>query len=357
MTSRESSGPPTKAGRPTIRDVARLAGVDPSLVSRVVNNDPKASASEATRQRILNSVAKLGYQASAMARGLRMTRTWTLGLLLPDLGNPMYESIVRGVEGESHRLGYGVVLGDHKEDEKETFTALLRQGRVDGLLIASGVLKDSYMKRVIESGVGPIVLVNRRVRGVQTSVVVDDAAGSRMAVEHLRELGHTKIAGMFGPGGIDTSVRRRKGFLEGSRSASGIDVELLDTASWNYESGYRGALDLLRGDSPPTAIFASTLAMGIGALRAARELKLKVPRDLSVIALHDSEIADYLEPPLTTVAMPVEEMGRRAVDLLVSLIEGGAPEEVVVKGGQHLVMRASTGAPPSTGSTQPATRG
>ena len=319
-------------------------GVDPSLVSRVVNNDPKASASEATRQRILDAVEQLGYQASVMARGLRMTRTLTVGLLLPDLYNPMYASIVSGVEERAHELGYGVVLGAHAEDEKETFTALLRQGRVDGLLIASGVLKDSYMRQVITSGAGPIVLVNRRVRGIETSVVVDDAAGAKLAVHHLRELGHTRIAGMFGPGGIDTSVRRKKGFIEGCRTMAVADRQLLDMPSWNYESGYLGALELLSQPSRPTGIFASTLAMGIGTLRAARELAIEVPHELSVIALHDSDIADYLAPPLTTVAMPVEEMGRRSVELLISLIGGGPPGEVIVDGSPQLVLRASTAA-------------
>jgi LacI family transcriptional regulator len=339
--------PPTmqssKGKRPTLRDVAELVGVDPSLVSRVVNNDPKSSASEATRKRILDAVDLLGYQASVMARGFRMTRTWTLGLLLPDLFNPMYASIVGGVEQQAQSQGYGVVVGVHDENEGKNFTELLRQGRVDGLLIASGVLKDDELRRVIASGVGPVVLVNRRVRGIRASVVVDDESGAKLAVDHLRDLGHRNIGGMFGPTGVDTSVRRKKGFIAGCRDMAPASRPTLDMPSWNYVAGYEGALELLNRKKRPSGIFASTLAMGIGTLRAARELNIQIPHDLSVIALHDSEIANYLDPPLTTVAMPAEEMGREAVEMLVSLIDGGPSREVIVGEEAKLVLRESTG--------------
>ena len=328
--------------RPTIKDVARIVGVDPSLVSRVVNNDPKASASPATRQRILDVVEKLGYSASVMARGLRTARTWTIGLLLPDLTNPMYASIVRGAETEALAREFGIVIGTHIEGEREeSLTRLLQQRRVDGLLVASGVLRDGFMRQVATNGAGPVVLVNRRVRGVTASVVVDDAAGARTAAEHLTSLGHRKIAGLFGPSAIDTTLRRRKGF-EQACSAAGIKPTVVELTSWGSEHGYHGAQALLTKSGRPTAIFASTLAIGIGVLRAAREMSIEVPRQLSVVALHDAEIADYLAPPLTTVVMPSEKMGACAVDLLVSMIGGGSPRQVFIKDAPTLIVRSST---------------
>lgn len=342
--TKEPSPPGVEGRRATIRDVATLVGVDPSLVSRVVNNDPKASASEATRKRILDAVDQLGYSANVVARSLRMAKTFTLGLLLPDLSNPMYASIVHGVESQARLRGYGVVLGSHVDgDGDDTFTRLLQQKRVDGLLVASGLLRDDFMRR-ISAGSGPIVLVNRRVPGVKSSVVVDDLAGAKMAVAHLAELGHRSVAGLFGPSDIDTTIRRRKGFEEGCREA-GIKPVVVEMASWNSESGYLGGLSQLAPSGRPTGIFASTLAMAIGVLRAAREIGLDVPTDVSMVGLHDSELADYLAPPLTTVWMPTEEMGAKSVDLLLDLIDGKPPRQVMVRKRPQLVLRRSTAAP------------
>ncbi|HSY88813.1 MAG TPA: LacI family DNA-binding transcriptional regulator, partial [Verrucomicrobiae bacterium] len=187
--------------RITIRDVAARAGVDASLVSRVLNDHPKASAGPATRERILEAARSLGYQPNLAARSLRMARTWTLGLMLPNLTNPLYAAIARAAEGRAQERGFGLVFGTHVEGEAEaTFTRLLQQGRVDGLLTASGVLGDAFIRRFANGEQGPVVMLNRRVRGVRAAVTVDDAAGAALAVRHLAELGHTQIAGIFGPG-------------------------------------------------------------------------------------------------------------------------------------------------------------
>lgn len=328
--------------RPTLRDVAKLARVDPSLVSRVVNNDPKASAGKETRQRIMDAVEQLGYSASHMARGLRTSKTSTVGLLLPDISNPMYASIVTGVESRARELGYGLALGIQVEGAQEgTFVQMLRQARVDGLLVASGTLTDRFLRQVASQPNGPVVLVNRRVRGVRSSVVVDDTAGALLAVTHLTELGHSRVGGLFGPSSIDTSVRRKKGFMEGCREA-GVEPLTIDMPSSRAEDGYHGALALLTSRLRPTAIFASTLTMGMGVLRAAHELDIRSPGELSVVALHDSYIADYLVPTLTTVELPTSEMGSAAVDQLISLLEGGSHKQLVISTRPSLVLRQST---------------
>jgi LacI family transcriptional regulator len=333
----------TPGRRTTIKDVARAVGVDQSLVSRVVNGDPKASASPATRKKILDAVEQLGYRANVVARGLRMARTWTIGFVVPDFENPLYNTIVKGVESEAAGLGYGTVLGAHPEGAgDDTFARLLQQGRVDGLLAASGNLRDSFMREVSTSGLGPVVLVNRRVRGVKASVVVDDEAGARVAVRYLRELGHETVAGLFGPGFTDTARRRRQGF-EAACADAGVKGIVNEMPAWDTAAGFAATGQVLADRPDVTALFASTFLMGMGALSAARELKVAVPSALSIISLHDSRFADYLAPPLTTVAMPTEEMGREAARLLVSMVNGQPGRHIVAAGEPSLVLRKSTG--------------
>jgi LacI family transcriptional regulator len=320
--------------------------VDPSLVSRVINNNAQAKASAETRQRILKAVETLAYRPNVAARGLRMSRTFTLGMLVPDLTNPMYAAIAEGAQQRAETSGYGLVLGSHTEGESEaTLAPLLHQGRVDGLLVASGGLRDGFIRQIAASGDGPVVLVNRRVRGVGASVVLDDAAGAATAVQHLVDLGHTRIAGIMGPDYIDTAQRRRKGFEKACADA-GIEARLAGAPAFGAAAGYACALDLLRDpEDRPSAIFASAFVMGIGVLRAARELKIATPRRLSVVALHDSELADYLAPPLTTVALPADEMGAMAVDQVIGMLDGAPGRNVVVRGAPRLVVRGSSARP------------
>lgn len=345
----EKPKPAVVAKRPTIRDVARLAGVDPSLVSRIVNNHPKAASTPETRQRVLDAVDHLGYRPSVSARSLRTARTMTIGLLLPDLSNPMYVSIVRGAEAAARDLGYGIVLGSQVDaGDDDELTRLLRDGRVDGLLVASGTLNDDVLRSAAVAGPGPIVLVNRNVPGVEASVTVDDVAGARLAVEHLASLGHDSIVGLFGPADIDTTLRRREGFRAGcaERGVAGVEIE---TGSWTAEAGYRTTLELIASHRVPTAIFASTIAMGLGVLRAAREASISVPADLSVITLHDSDLADFFTPPLTAIAMPSEEMGEVATRLLDEMVNGSPARRIVVQSKPELKLRQTTDRPHSNG--------
>jgi len=318
-----------------------------SLVSRVLNNHPKASASPATRDRILDAARTLGYQPNVVARGLRMARTWTLGLLLPNLSNPLYADIAGAAERRAQERGYGLIFGIHVEGEEEaTFARLLQQGRVDGLLVASGVLGDAFLRRFANAGHGPVVMLNRRVRGVRPAVTVDDAAGAALATQHLADLGHRQVAGIFGRGAIDTTRRRRAGFVAAGARA-GIRTVLIDAGGLDRAAGKAAAIEIFAQHSEVTAIFASTFAMGMGVLLAARQAGVRIPDDLSVIALHDSELADYFSPPLTTVRLPVEDMANQAVDLLLELIDGAAPRSIVAKAPPRLTLREST-APPRT---------
>ena len=331
--------------RQTIRDVAALAGVDASLVSRVLNNNPKASASAATRERIQEAARTLGYQPNVAARGLRTARTWTLGLLLPNLTNPVYSGIARAAELRARERGYGLIFGTHVEGEEEaTFARMLQQARVDGLLAASGVLGDSFLRRFASAGNGPVVMLNRRVRGVRPSVVVDDAAGTALATEHLAALGHVEIAGIFGKSLIDTTRRRRAGFLAAAKR-TGVRPVMIEADGLDPTAGRKAADEVFSRHKSVTAIFASTFAIGMGTLRAARAAGVRVPEDISLVALHDSELADYLSPPLATIRLPVDEMAHQAVDLVIELIDGAQPRSIVVKTAPVLRPRESIARP------------
>jgi LacI family transcriptional regulator len=331
--------------RVTIRDVAALAEVDVSLVSRVLNNHPKASAGAATRARILEAASTLGYQPNVVARGLRMARTWTLGLMLPNLTNPMYAEIIRAAEQRARERGFGLVFGTHVDGEEEaTFARLLQEGRVDGLLTASGVHGDGFLRRIANGGFGPVVMLNRRVRGVHPTVTVDDAAGAALAVQHLAELGHKTVTGIFGPEAIETSRRRRAGFVAAGERA-GIDVIPIDEPGVDAAVGSAAAEQIFHDHPRTTAIFASTFGIGMGVLRAARRLGVDIPGEMSLVALHDSELADFLSPTLTTIALPVDEMAQQAVDLLIELINGASPGSAVVRTPPQLKRRGSTARP------------
>lgn len=331
-----------KSPRATIRDVARIAKVDPSLVSRIVNNDPKASATPATRKRVLDAVEALGYRANSAARMLKTARTHMIGLLLPDFANPMYSAIISGVERRCSELGYGVLLGDHAERNSEkTFLELLQRGQVDGLLIASGKLSDSVLKNEILNHHDSVVMINRKVRGAAASVIVKDELGAELAVQHLSQYGTKTITGIFGPQYIETSQRRKKGF-EVAAEKLGLKHQSIEVASWGMEDGRKIGVELLSKKVLPDAIFTSTIMMGIGFLRAAHELSVKIPEDIRVVAMHDSSIANYLTPSLTTVNLPTIEMGIQAVDLLVRIMTGGSPSNLVVSDLPTLSIRESS---------------
>lgn len=328
---------------PTLRDVAERAGVDPSLVSRLVNQSQDLHITDATRQRVLAAIEEVGYQPNLTARGLRLQRTFTVGFLLPELENPVYAPIVRGAERQAQRIGYGIVLGGAIGDAEaeQSFVRLVDEGRVDGLLIASTTLSDGFLDRRVR-GDAPVVIVNRQVDGIASCAVVDDSAGSSFATEHLIGLGHRALGLLTGPATVDTSIRRRHGFLE-AVEAGGVEVVAEQEAeSFAASAGYDAAHRLL-DRARPTALFVATLTLAFGVLKAARERSVEVPDDLSVIALHDAEMADYTVPPLTTVALPLETLGERSVQMLQTRIEGRDVVPVIVdEPGPRLVARAST---------------
>jgi len=340
--------PRTGERRVTLVDVAKAAGVDKAVVSRVVNDDPALVIRPETRARVKAAIEQLGYQPNLAARSLRTSRARSLGLVIPDFSNPVYAEIIAGAESEALGRGYVLLAGSSSSvgGSSQRYLDLLGSGRVDALLLAGGSMTTADQQRLQQQGLPWLMLNNRPTRGgVARYVVLDDAKAARLAVDHLLELGHTRIAHVAGPAKADTAARRKRGYQQRMKAA-GIEVPASLTASGDYTpAGGRQAVDeLLNGSRPPTAVFVANLASAIGVLDGLREAGLSVPGDVSVVAVHDLPLAAHLSPPLTTVSMPLRRLGARGVELLLST---DATDMVEEKLSDHieLVVREST-APP-----------
>lgn len=334
--------------RARLADVAQAAGVTTSIASRVLNGDPTVSARPETRERIINAAQRLSYTPNALARGLRKSRTMTLGMVLPNVAYAVNAEIIRGAEQRAAREGYVVLIADAAEfgPAGTAYRRLLMEGRVDGLLVANSTGPGSELLELP----GPpfhAVQINRR-GGQGVSVSVDDEHGTTLAVDHLVSLGHTRIAHLGGPTEIETARRRRAGF-ERQMTTRGLAVvpALLIEASLSEAGGFDATQELLSQPSPPTAIVAASFASAVGAMSAIAQRGLSVPRDVSVVGFHDAPIGAYLNPPLTTVEMPLAAMADAAVGTLAALIAGDDARDVVVRTPEpRLVLRASTAGPP-----------
>lgn len=334
------------ARKVTLASVARSAKVDPSVVSRVVNNDESLRVRDETRQRVLEAIDKLGYRPNAAARSLRTSHAGTLGLFIPDFANPIYAEVIAGAESAAADAGCVIVVGSEEavDGSSQTYFDLLGSGRVDGLLLGGGSLPPVEQERLEAAGL-PYLLLNRKGEDASRYVILDDGKAAQMAVDHLLALGHRAIALIGGPPRADTARRRRQGYLAAMKRA-GIPAAQTAASNGNYapQGGFDAFNELIAGGQRPTAVFVANLASAVGVLKAAKQLKIDVPRDMSVVAVHDLPLADYLIPSLTTVRMPLREMGAKAVELILTRTPAESIQETVSE-PMGLVLRDST-APP-----------
>jgi LacI family transcriptional regulator len=325
-----------------LRDVAEAAGVDPSVVSRVLSRDPRLSIREETRQRVLEVAGRLNYRPNTAARTLKTARSMAIGMVVPDLANVVYSTIAAGVEQVASTAGYVLLVATGSAAQHLGVLV----GRVDGLLIT--IATSQTLRPEALSGPVPVLLVNRKEPLGVPSIIVDDEAGAVLATEHLISLGHQRIAHVAGPQEADTARRRLAGYGAALEQA-GIPAspELVAEVNFDEAGGHLAATRLLRMDPRPTALFVANIRAAMGAMAAARGLGLRVPKDVSIVGFHDVELAEYVDPPLSTVRMPLAEMGREAADALFRLIEGNSAEDIVVSKPPELVVRGSSGPPPS----------
>jgi len=342
MTKPKTASP---SPRVTLADVARTAGVDMSTASRVLRGEATQRVREETRDRILKVAEDLQYLANPLARGLRTARTYTIGILVPQLDNPVFSSAIRGAELAAARLGYSLLISHREAGATGTTIAKLSQiNRVDGLLVAS-LDDDAVLRTDLTAARVPYVLMNRVLPGAALSVILDSRAAARLAVGHLTALGHTRIAHLSGREGGYNAEQRFEGYRDGLKDAGiAYDKRLVCVAGYTAEGGVKAMQALLR--QRPTAVLAATLVSAAGAMTVLHGEGLRIPEDVSVIGLHDAPVAGMLYPALTTVMMPTEEMGSVAATLLIRSLNGESPEAVAPLPPGALIPRASTGPAP-----------
>ena len=334
----------------TIRDVARLAKVSTATVSFVSNG--KGRVSEPLKRRVMDAMEALDYQPNQVARSLQASRTHTIGMVVPQLTNPFFAEIMRGVEDEARKRGYSVIFCNSDEDpelERRQLNTLFAR-RVDGVLLSSSnalPVEGGLVKRRF-----PLVFVDRTPPGFSGSAVISDNLGaSREATRHLIKLGHTRIAIITGPLNLAICTERLEGFRQALQEANlPLPDKYLKCGNFTSESGYRNGCELMRLPEPPTAVFCCNNTMTLGLMRALGELNVPCPERVSVLGFDDFEWVASFRPQLTAVAQPTYEMGKLATEILVRKMqqkkgETEDSEEQVIVLRNELRIRDST-APP-----------
>ena len=326
-----------------MREVAEQAGVSVTTVSHVINNSRPVNPE--TRNRVEQAMQVLGYQPNVLARSLRQGKSHTIGVILPDNAKPYFAEVVRGIEDTSFSQGYSVMLcnSDNDLEKEHLYTNVLIEKQVDGIIFVAAGLSEENINNLQKRGV-PSVLVDRQVPGVEIdSVFADNQAGGFLAVNHLVDLGHTAIACITGPRGVRSSSERIAGYRQ-ALEAAGIhpDPGWVVEGDFQVQSGYAGAERLFKSDNTPSAIFACNDLMAIGAYRYAHEKQLRIPQDISIIGFDDIRLAEFTNPPLTTIRQSKAKMGAQAAELLLGRIANGNQsfrQEIIPV---QLVVRAST---------------
>jgi LacI family transcriptional regulator len=345
-----------RSDRPaTLRDVAAAAGVHPATASRALNPGTRLLVSEDTARRVTEAAERLGYRPNPVARSLRTRRSHTIGVLIPDLNNPLFPPIVRGLEDRLAEHGYVALLGNTDGDERRERMIFdqMRARHVDGFVLATATLNSPVLAEAVEAEL-PVVLMNRTSQGYPfSSVAVDNEQGVRAAVTHLVSLGHTRIGHIAGPQEISTGILRLRGFLDSMR-AKGLTVsesQIVYATAYSIEEGMRRGRELLNRGEGLTALVAANDMLAVGCYGAFDDLGLRCPDDISVIGFNDMPFIDRLRPPLSTVRFPHYQLGTEAAKLLLERVNDGDGPVKILYLAPELVARGST-RPPATPRTE-----
>jgi LacI family transcriptional regulator len=329
----------------TIKEVAKEANVSISTVSRVLNKS--GYTSEKTKEKVLNAVKKLNYQGSLVAAAMKKKQTLTLGLIIPDIKNIFYSDLTRTIEDRANRHGFNIFLcntDNNLQKEAEYIHLLIAKG-VDGIIFSSPEVDDGNIEELKENYPElPVVILGGKFPNlILNEVVVDNVDGAYKAMGHLLDLGHKDIAFIGGDPETYASVERHKGYKM-ALNERGIPVKeeyvIFDT--FYIQSGYENAKRLLQKNDRPTAIFAVSDSIAVGIYKAARELNIRIPEQLSVVGFDDSQYAEILYPMLTTIRTPIKEMGQRAIEIMVKAIKEKQIIKETVLFYPNLIEREST---------------
>ncbi len=326
---------PAGGARPKMEDIARIAGVSVSTVSRALAGSPKVTGD--TRARIEAAVRETGYVVNQVAQGLRLQRSRQLLVLLPTIANPFFAEVVQGIEEEAAAAGFGVLVGSTENDPRReaTLARQLLTGGVDGLVLLTGRIPEGLAE---QAAAGQLVAVSETIPGSRLpTIAIDNEAAAAAAVAHLLGLGHRRIAHIGGPPGNVLTAQRARGWRR-ALAQGGIEEPPV-FGDFTMASGEAAMAALLARTPCPTAVFCANDEMAIGAMKAARAAGLRVPRDLSLVGFDDISFAAFTDPPLTTIRQPRREFGRAAV---IALLHRRTRRQPI---RHDLIVRAST-APP-----------
>lgn len=328
----------------TIYDVAREAGVSIATVSKVIND--KGKISQERRKEIFAIIKRLQYQPSVIASALTGKHTYTLGLLIPDIANPFFAEVARAVENRGEQLGYSVIIcsTDNKDDRIERYVSVLKQKRVDGIMIGTGMENTDILKHLCS--VMPVVVIGREVPEVTVHTVVsDDWDGGAAAAAHLLQLGHRRMAILSENVMISSNRERIRGFKQTLEEAGAwLSDDDVKTCNYRMEDGKRRAAELLGRHDRPTALFCCNDLLAVGALQAAKEAAIDVPSELSIVSFDNTILASVTDPPLTSIAQPMEQLGAIAVDLLLKEFQEQQAVKERIALRTELIIRHSTAA-------------
>jgi LacI family transcriptional regulator len=335
------------AQKVTLRDVAERAGVSVTTVSNVVRGWPYIASD--TRSRVAQAIEELGYEPHPLARWLRTGRTQAIGFVVPDIANPHFASLASIAEDIAQEHGYSLLVLNTQENEAREARGvrLLTNGLGDGILIVqtTNALQTTDLLQTITV---PVVAIDRVPNSFTGAFCnVDNQEIARLALQHLYDLGHRRIAHLAGPTTALSAQDRNAGYC---RFVEARALEYCYVSAngchWSVQEGLAAMRELLSQAERPSAVFASNDRMAVGAAHAIREGGLRIPQDISLVGVDDIEISQHLNPPLTTVRQPVSEMARTGIEMLMQLIKGEAPAELHVTLSPLLVVRDSTAPPP-----------
>jgi len=333
---------------PTLKDVAAKAGVHPSTVSRVLRDKEHPLVSPETRERILAVARELDYQPDQVARSLRLRKSHTIGLIIPDISNPFFAEIARSIEVKSNECGYSLIVCNTNEDQgkEDHFISNLLSRGLDGLIIAPVQDSDQHIRELIRKQF-PFVLIDRCFEHLQTNAVIsDNQLAAFRAVSYLVENGHRRIGFVGGRRGLYTIQKRLQGYREAVAHFNLDDNEaLIAGTGFTFESGYTATRSLIALPEPPTAVLVSGNMISFGAVKAIQDAGWSVPEDISVIGFTDHFLASMLSSPLTSISHSLKKMGSQAFELLFEHMNGSEVKSYSTKVLEtELVLRASVAA-------------
>ncbi len=327
--------------RPTIRDVARKAGVSHQTVSRVING--RESVLPETRAVVETAIEQMGYHPSAIARSMARGQTHTLACISPNLTDYTFSSVIEGAETEARQQGYFILSASASDPEAfhELVNELVGHRRVDGLIVINPYADDRYKFLPKDF---PLVFVGARSHDEKVcSVALDDEKVAYEATRHLISLGHTNIAMITGPMEEDCSQDRTAGYQRALQEAGiPFDETMVNEGDWSATSGQSALQSFVEDGRAPTAIFAQNDRMAMGVLRAARDANLRIPSQLAVIGVDDMPLSSYFDPPLTTMRQDMPLIGQKATRMLLEIIQNNTSAIREVKLPAQLVVRQST---------------